>query len=160
MTLVPSVSAQAPDLEPLADEVEAAVSIGHQDRPARLRRHRSRPTTPPRTPRRSASATRSPEFTTYHNCCENRVINIQLIADAVDGAMVMPGRDLLAQRARRAAHRGEGLRAGRGDHRRRTSSAATAPINIGGGTSQFTTTMYNAIFYAGLEDVYHFPHTI
>ncbi|HSG79465.1 MAG TPA: VanW family protein, partial [Acidimicrobiia bacterium] len=30
-------------------------------------------------------------FTTYHACCENRVVNIHLIADAADGATVMPG---------------------------------------------------------------------
>jgi hypothetical protein len=34
------------------------------------------------------------------------------------------------------------------------------PICIGGGSSQFTTTMYNAIFFAGLEDVAHTPHSV
>ena len=31
------------------------------------------------------------EFTTYHPCCESRNININLIADMVDGAVVKPG---------------------------------------------------------------------
>jgi vancomycin resistance protein YoaR len=34
------------------------------------------------------------------------------------------------------------------------------PDNIGGGTSQFATTLYNAIYFAGLEDVAHKPHSI
>jgi hypothetical protein len=34
-----------------------------------------------------------------------------------------------------------------------------SPINIGGGTSQWTTTLYNAAFFAGLEDVDHTPHS-
>jgi len=99
------------------------------------------------------------EFTTYHNCCENRVVNIQLIADAVDGAMVMPGEtwslnDYVGQRT---ADRGY-LPAGaiiKG-----VVTCCDSPINIGGGTSQFTTTIYSALFFAGLEDVYHQPHTI
>ncbi|HSJ28249.1 MAG TPA: peptidoglycan binding domain-containing protein, partial [Acidimicrobiia bacterium] len=31
------------------------------------------------------------EFTTYHPCCQNRVTNIPLMADIIDGAIVMPG---------------------------------------------------------------------
>jgi vancomycin resistance protein YoaR len=34
------------------------------------------------------------------------------------------------------------------------------PANIGGGSSQFTTTLYNAIWWAGLDEVSHTPHTI
>ena len=34
------------------------------------------------------------------------------------------------------------------------------PANIGGGTSQFATTLYNAIFFGAYEDVDHRPHSI
>jgi len=99
------------------------------------------------------------EFTTYHNCCENRVVNIQLIADAVDGALVLPGEtwSLNEHVGQRTADKGY-LPAGaiiKGE-----LYCCDDPINIGGGTSQFTTTLYNAIFFAGLEDVSHTPHTI
>jgi vancomycin resistance protein YoaR len=30
---------------------------------------------------------------------------------------------------------------------------------VGGGISQFATTMFNAVFFAGLENVYHKPHS-
>jgi vancomycin resistance protein YoaR len=30
---------------------------------------------------------------------------------------------------------------------------------VGGGISQFTTTLFNASYYAGLEDVFHKPHS-
>ena len=30
---------------------------------------------------------------------------------------------------------------------------------VGGGISQFATTMFNAVFFSGLEDVYHKPHS-
>jgi vancomycin resistance protein YoaR len=34
------------------------------------------------------------------------------------------------------------------------------PANIGGGVSQVATTLYNAVFFAGLEDVFHQPHSL
>ncbi len=99
------------------------------------------------------------EFTTYHSCCENRVINIQLIADMVDGAVVLPGEtwSLNEHVGRRTIAKGF-VRAGAiigGE-----VTCCDSDINIGGGTSQFTTTLYNAFFFAGLEDVTHTPHSI
>jgi hypothetical protein len=34
------------------------------------------------------------------------------------------------------------------------------PANVGGGTSQFGTTFFNAVFFAGLEDIEHQPHSL
>jgi vancomycin resistance protein YoaR len=98
------------------------------------------------------------EFTTPHNCCEPRVINIHLIADAVDGVMVMPGETWSLNRhvGPRTAAQGyvpaPAIIAGE-------LTCCDSPINIGGGTSQLTTTLFNAIFFAGLEDVAHTPHS-
>ena len=36
-------------------------------------------------------------------------------------------------------------------------SARTRSTAVGGGISQFATTMFNAVFFAGLEDVYFAP---
>ncbi len=99
------------------------------------------------------------EFTTYHNCCESRVINIQLIADATEGAIVMPGEtwSLNEYVGPRTVAKGY-VRAGaiwKGE-----LVCCDLDINIGGGTSQFTTTLYNAFFFAGLEDAAHMPHSI
>jgi vancomycin resistance protein YoaR len=98
------------------------------------------------------------EFTTYHHCCESRVTNIHLIAAATDGAMVMPGEvfDLNEHVGQRTFAKGYVLAPAivRG-----ALSCCDDPANIGGGTSQFTTTLYNATFFAGLEDVLHQPHT-
>lgn len=99
-------------------------------------------------------------FTTYHSCCEpdgslqNRVNNIHIIADAADGIIVPPGGtfDLNAVAGRRTEDKGYlpagGIIGGEID-----------PEIIGGGISQFTTTMYNAVFWGGYEDVDHKPHT-
>ena len=100
-------------------------------------------------------------FTTYYDSCPDpcRVTNIQLIADAVDGVVVEAGdifsvNDHVGQRTEAKGYVPAGAIIGGElyccDH----------PANIGGGTSQFATTLYNAVFFAGLEDVFHRPHSI
>lgn len=98
------------------------------------------------------------EFTTFHACCQNRVINIQLIADMVDGTIVLPGEDFNLNEivGKRTSAKGfvcAGAIVG-------GELVQEGEVCIGGGTSQFTTTMYNAAFFAGLEDVSHRPHSI
>jgi vancomycin resistance protein YoaR len=79
--------------------------------------------------------------------------NITRVADLVDGAVVWPGEEFSLN-----GHTGErGYQQGFED----------APVIIGGklvpavggGISQFTTTLFNAAYYAGLEDVEHHPHS-
>jgi hypothetical protein len=99
------------------------------------------------------------EFTTYHDCCQDRVVNIQLMADTVHGHVVMPGETFSVNAAvgRRTTAKGY-LPAGAiiGGYVQCCGYAD----NIGGGTSQFGTTIYNAVFFAGLEDVEHQPHSL
>ncbi|MCL1693795.1 MAG: VanW family protein, partial [Actinomycetia bacterium] len=98
-------------------------------------------------------------FTTYHPCCANRVTNIQLLADEIDGSIVMPGETFSINDTAGKRTLEEGyVRAGaiiNGE-----ISCCDSPINIGGGTSQFATTFYNAIFFGCYEDVEHRPHSI
>ena len=98
-------------------------------------------------------------FTTYYPAGQPRVTNIHLIADAVDGAVVQPGEVFSLNE-----HVGE-----RTEAKGYVEAPAIIggvivtsghPANIGGGTSQFATTLYNAVFFAGVEDVYHRPHSI
>src|SRR5690606_41319616 len=87
-------------------------------------------------------------FTTYFQPDQARVRNIKLIADEVDGAIVKPGEvfSLIAYTGERGYVQGN----------------VDAPViqggrlvnSVGGGVSQFTTALFNAMFYAGLEDVF------
>ena len=88
------------------------------------------------------------EFTTNHHCCENRVTNIHLIADATDGALVLPGEtfDLNAHVGQRTTAGGYVLAPAIIGG---ALECCDHPANIGGGTSQWTTTLYNAAFFAG-----------
>lgn len=97
-------------------------------------------------------------FTTYHDCCQPRVHNIQTMAREVDGLVVQPGEvfDLNARIGPRTEAKGYVpapiLLDGEGyccDH----------PLNIGGGTSQFGTTIYAAIFFGGYDEIDHKPHS-
>lgn len=99
-------------------------------------------------------------FTTYYAACTNcRVTNIHLIGDTVDDAIVQPGEvfsinEYVGQRTKSKGY----VEAGAIIGGKLVSSGH--PANIGGGTSQFATTLYNAVFFAGLEDVYHRPHSV
>lgn len=92
-------------------------------------------------------------FTTYHSCCEDRVINIQTMADTIDEHIVMPGEEFsingfVGQRTEEKGYVPAG-----------TIIAGELVDTVGGGVSQFATTMYNAVFWGGYEDITHSPHS-
>ena len=92
-------------------------------------------------------------FTTRHPSGQSRVTNIHRAADIVNNTIVEPGsvfslNDTLGPRT---AERG----------------FVQAPVfygefteDYGGGVSQFATTIFNAVFFGGYEDVEHKPHSI
>ncbi|PZG15818.1 vanomycin resistance protein VanB [Micromonospora craterilacus] len=79
--------------------------------------------------------------------------NIVTIANDVKGTVVLPGATFSLN-----GHTGE---------RGYAQGYRDAPVildgklvpGVGGGTSQFTTTLFNASYYAGLQDVEHKPHS-
>lgn len=84
------------------------------------------------------------EFTTPHKCCQGRVTNIHKISDRVRGTLIAPGEtfsvnDLTGKRTTDKGY-------------------VSAPAivdgkhvdDVGGGVSQFATTLFNAAFFAGL----------
>ena len=91
-------------------------------------------------------------FTTYYHPGEPRVHNIHLAADTLNNTVVVPGQtfSLNAKLGQRTPEKGY----------------VQAPIEVesgfgqdyGGGISQLTTTLYNAIFFGGYVDVTHSPH--
>jgi vancomycin resistance protein YoaR len=98
-------------------------------------------------------------FTTRHPCCQNRVTNIQLIARATNGAIVMPGQtfSLNSRVGRRTEAKGY-KRAGAIIGGKVV--CCDSPVNVGGGTSQFATTLWNAVFFGCYQDVFHQPHSL
>lgn len=93
-------------------------------------------------------------FTTYHSCCQCRVNNIHLIADEIDGALVLPGETFSVNEHVGPRTTAEGYcEAG-------TIIGGELEDTVGGGVSQFATTFYNAVFWGGYEDIEHKPHSL
>jgi vancomycin resistance protein YoaR len=80
-------------------------------------------------------------------------INIRVVAEEVDGALVMPGETFSLNTFTGPRGTAQGyVPAG-------VISGGKFTTAVGGGISQFATTMFNAVFFSGLEDVYHKPHS-
>jgi len=89
--------------------------------------------------------------TTFTNSASGT--NIRVVAAEVDGAVVRPGEtfSLNDYTGPRGTAQGYVPAA--------VISGGELSQAVGGGISQFATTMFNAVFFAGLEDVYHKPHS-
>jgi vancomycin resistance protein YoaR len=84
-------------------------------------------------------------FTTYYQAGQPRVTNIHRIADAVRGTVILPGEkfsmnDIVGQRTTAKGYVAAGAIAN-GEH----------VDEVGGGVSQFATTTFNAVYFAGLK---------
>jgi hypothetical protein len=93
-------------------------------------------------------------FTTYHPCCAARITNIHRIAELIDGTIVAPGgtfslNDTAGERT--AAH---------GFVPAPAIVAGEIEDQLGGGVSQFSTTLFNATWFAGLDIRRHQPHSL
>ncbi len=93
-------------------------------------------------------------FTTSHPCCANRVVNIQLFADTIRGAIIEPGETLslngyVGQRTKEKGY----LQAG-------AISRGNLEPQYGGGVSQVATTTFNTAFFAGLDIVEYQAHSL
>ncbi len=98
------------------------------------------------------------EFTTK-TPGENRVHNIHLMADTIDGTVVWPGdefsiNEAIGPRTEAKGYKRDGAIIG-GE-----VICCDEPANVGGGVSQYGTTIYNAIFFGCYEDLEHTPHSI
>jgi vancomycin resistance protein YoaR len=157
LTIVPSQPAIVVDAGALAAVVEAAaLDSGRGQIPTKVG-NRAAFTT--EMAQAMGPITEVSTFTTFHPCCANRVTNIQLLADKIDGAIVMPGDTFSINE-----HVGQRTLA---DGFKRAGaiisgelSCCDNPVNIGGGTSQFATTFYNAVFFSCYEDIEHQPHSL
>ena len=94
------------------------------------------------------------EFTTRHRCCQGRVTNIQRIADIVRGLYLLPDEtvslnEYVGRRTREKGFVAAGaIRSGH------------LEAEVGGGVSQFATTIFNAAFFSGLDIPVYQAHSL
>ncbi|HEX6967681.1 MAG TPA: VanW family protein [Micromonosporaceae bacterium] len=150
--VVPAVAGSKPDLDKLGPAIAAVLA----DPPPRQLVVPTAPVAPSFTTDDARSLgikEKVSSFTTHHPCCAPRVTNIHKMADIVNGYIVKPGATFSLNQVVGERDRARGF--------------VPAPMifnglyvdSIGGGVSQFTTTIYNAVFFAGLKDVEHHTHS-
>lgn len=94
------------------------------------------------------------EFTTYFPYAEYRNTNIGRAAELINGTLLEPGDTFSLNRVVGERTEENGFVAGS------IISGGKFKEELGGGVSQSATTTYNAMFFAGLEDIEHQPHTL
>ena len=92
-------------------------------------------------------------YTTRHACCQPRVQNIHHIADLLDGTLVRPGDTFSVNQL-------VGPRTTKNGFRPAPSIEDGDMVDtVGGGVSQFATTLFNALFYGGYDILERQPHS-
>lgn len=92
-------------------------------------------------------------FVTHHPCCEPRVKNIHAVAQQIDGVVVRPGE-------RFSLNEFLGPRTGQSGYLEAPTIVAGRMIpTVGGGISQFATTLFNAVLNGGYEMIQRQPHS-
>jgi len=92
-------------------------------------------------------------YTTRHACCQPRVENIHHIADLLDGTLVRPGETFSVNQL-------VGPRTVKNGFRPAPSIEDGDMVDtVGGGVSQFATTLFNALFYGGYDILERQPHS-
>jgi len=94
------------------------------------------------------------EFTTPHSCCQSRVVNIQRFADLVRGAYLLPGEILSLNEHVGVRTRENGFVAAG------AIRSGSLTDEIGGGVSQFATTIFNAAYFAGMDFETYRSHSL
>ncbi|MDX6210098.1 MAG: hypothetical protein QOE24_2489 [Frankiales bacterium] len=154
--ITPSVSATTPDPVGLTQAVPKAVVD-----PARLLVVPGKTTDPAFTTAAAQKlgitqmiGTKDPNGgLTPHPCCRPRVHNITLIAGIVNNALILPGQTFSLN-----GYVGERT-AARGFVPAPEISGGAEKQAIGGGVSQFATTMFNAAYFSGMKIIEHHPHS-
>lgn len=149
VTVTPAKAGRTVDQAALGKTIERAVVDGVHE--ARLPVRRVEPEVTTRTAREMTNLIGT--FTTYYEAGQPRVTNIRKMAETVDGTVIPPGGSFSLN--------------GVTGERTREKGYVPAPFiadgrlvpSVGGGVSQFATTIYNAAYFAGLQLDTSQPHS-
>ena len=94
------------------------------------------------------------QFTTYFPYLEYRNVNIGRAAELINGTVLKPGETFSLNGVVGERTRANGFTEGF------IIQGGKFKKELGGGVSQSATTTYNAMFFAGLKDIEHQPHTL
>jgi len=155
--LVPSLLGTTVDAAKVFSEIEKAALIGDGTGPLPLDLN-SEPEFTTADAEEFGELYEVAEFTTRMPGV-NRAFNIALMAELIDGTVVWPGNtfsvnEFIGQRTIEKGFKYDcAIVSGE-------LSCEQDTVNVGGGVSQFGTTIFNAIYFGCYEDVVHRPHSI
>jgi vancomycin resistance protein YoaR len=152
--VVPAQTGRTVDPEELSLAVLPALTLQGDARTASLSLHEVEPKLSTAQARALGVTELVAEWTTYYpSDFAPRLTNIHRAADLMDDTLVMPGKVF-------SLNKEVGERTGaRGFAQGYVISGGRLEVDYGGGVSQLATTVFNAAFFAGLEDVEHHPHS-
>jgi vancomycin resistance protein YoaR len=155
--IIPEVAGRTIDPGALADAVRVALTgpapSGGLPRTATAGVRVTAPAVTSRQIERLGITERVSTFAT--NLTDNplRTDNLRVAARTVNGTLVLPGQTFSLN-----AVLGERT-AAKGYHLAPAINGGRLVTDVGGGVSQMATTIFNNVFFSGLQDVYHKPHS-
>ncbi|NLT57162.1 MAG: hypothetical protein GXX79_21895 [Actinomycetales bacterium] len=150
--VLPSAAGERMDLTKLPKAVVTALAAGG-DRKAVVPSVAAQPKLSTAKAEALGVRTRVSTFATNLNDNAGRTENLRIAAATVNGTLVLPGEtfslnEVLGERTPE-----------KGYNEAPVINKGRLTIGYGGGVSQMATTIFNNVFFAGLQDVYHKPHS-
>jgi vancomycin resistance protein YoaR len=151
--VVPAVAGRAAPPADLAAAVTTALTGTPPSRRAEVELTESPPALTTEALQSLGIVERISTFSTKLTANADRTDNIRVAAGHVDGTILRPGEefslnDTVGERTPE-----------RGFHRAPVISGGRLVDDYGGGVSQLSTTLFNAVFFAGLDEIEHKPHS-
>ena len=153
-TVVPSTDGVTVDKEDFGAVVEPALTAAGADRTVSVKVTKAPAKLSTEDANKLGVKEVTGEFTTTFPHADYRNTNLSRAAASMNGKLVLPGETFSMNDTLGPRTPGNGYVDGY------VIQGARLVKETGGGISQSATTVFNAIFFAGLEDVEHHPHTL
>jgi vancomycin resistance protein YoaR len=151
--VVPAVAGVTIDPTALAEAARPALAAGDRQRRAEVETAVREPELTTAEAQKLGVKEQVSTFATILTSNSQRTENLRIAAKTVNGTLVMPGETFSLNGVL-----GERTPA-KGYNEAPAISGGRLVRDFGGGVSQMATTIFNNVFFSGLEDVYHKPHS-
>lgn len=152
-TVIPAKTGISYRQQPLVQAFRRAVTGEGKGRTRNVATRKAQPDFTTKDARDLGVKTRVSSFTTYYPYAEYRNVNLGRAAELIDGTLLKPGETFSLNGIVGERTRENGFTDGY------IISNGILTGDLGGGVSQIATTTFNAMYFAGLKDVEHKPHS-
>lgn len=153
-TVIPAVDGTEVSAENLAKAVEPALTKSGDDRTVSIELTGAKAKFSTADAEKLGVKEVTGQFTTYFPYANYRNVNIGRAAELINGTVLKPGETFSLNGVVGERTKANGFTEGN------IITGGKFRLELGGGVSQSATTTYNAMFFAGLTDIEHQPHTL